>query len=128
MRHLATKVRKIKRADGELELLGWTGEQGLGEFLATWYTEGADPSKWPSQQQSGDDWCRLIVVQRKRVFVYEKMCAQIPQEDPFMAWGSGRDFAMATLYLGYGARRAVEVANRFDVGCGMGVDVLTLED
>ena len=45
-------------------------------------------------------------------------------EDGFVAVGSGRDYAMATMALGHTARRAVEIACRFDPGTGNGIDEL----
>ncbi len=48
-------------------------------------------------------------------------------QDRFDAIGSGRDYALAAMYLGHDARRAVEVASALDNGCGNGIDVLTLE-
>ncbi len=49
-------------------------------------------------------------------------------EDKFNALGAGRDYALAAMYLGFDASRAVEVACALDVNCGNGIDVLTLED
>jgi ATP-dependent protease HslVU (ClpYQ) peptidase subunit len=50
-----------------------------------------------------------------------------PVEDPFIAFGAGRDYAMAAMHLGCDAHRAVEVACVFDTGCGMGIDTLELD-
>lgn len=47
-------------------------------------------------------------------------------EDPFVAVGSGRDYAMAVMALGHDATRAVEIAARFDPGTGNGVDGMRL--
>ena len=41
--------------------------------------------------------------------------------DKFFAMGSGRDYAMAAMFLGKTAPEAVEVACHFDVYCGNGV-------
>lgn len=43
--------------------------------------------------------------------------------DRFMAWGSGRDFAMGAMEMGASAYRAVEVAIRHSTGCGYGIDL-----
>lgn len=44
------------------------------------------------------------------------------------AIGSGRDFALAAMYLGCDAAGAVHVACEFDSACGNGVDVVTLQE
>jgi ATP-dependent protease HslVU (ClpYQ) peptidase subunit len=48
-------------------------------------------------------------------------------EDPFMAWGSGRDFALGAMAMGATAREAVAVACRFNVYCGNGIDAFDLK-
>lgn len=47
-------------------------------------------------------------------------------EDPLMAIGSGRDFAIAAMALGKTAAEAVELASRFDIYTGVGVDSLEI--
>ena len=46
--------------------------------------------------------------------------------EPFVAIGSGSEFAMGAMAMGAGARKAVEVAARFDRATGKGVDALRL--
>lgn len=43
-----------------------------------------------------------------------------------MAWGSGRDYAMGAMARGANAKEAAEIAMRFDNGCGMGIDVVSV--
>jgi len=45
----------------------------------------------------------------------------------FMAWGSGRDYAMGAMEMGADARRAVEVTNVHSTDCGFGVEAYDLE-
>jgi ATP-dependent protease HslVU (ClpYQ) peptidase subunit len=47
-------------------------------------------------------------------------------EDKFIAWGAGRDYALAAMHLGKNSREAVEVACALDNTCGMGIDILEL--
>jgi ATP-dependent protease HslVU (ClpYQ) peptidase subunit len=47
--------------------------------------------------------------------------------ESFHALGSGRDFALAAMYLGKNAREAVEIAMEFDLETGKGVDCLEVE-
>lgn len=47
---------------------------------------------------------------------------------PFWAAGSGADYAMGAMAAGKDAKEAVEIACRFDINCGLGVDVLMAEN
>ena len=117
MRITVTKITRLTSG----ALVAWTGTIEQGIELARWYEDGADPGKWPSYQAT-DEWARLIVVEKGKAYTYEKR--PIPQlvEDPFQAWGSGRDFAMGAMGMGADARKAVEVASIFSTTCGGGVD------
>lgn len=118
-----TKLRRLPSG----EILGWTGEQDAGEMLAKWYADGADTKHWPEFQSDKDMWCRLIVVGKSGVRFYERQPVPVLVEDRMAAWGSGRDFALAAMYLGKSAREAVEVAIAFDTGCGNGIDEMMPE-
>lgn len=122
-----TKIRLLDRNSGDV-LLGWTGDQDSGEMMAKWYTNGAEPNEWPECQKDKDAWCRLIVVNAAGAAFYERQPVAIRVEDAFAAWGSGRDFALAALYLGKSAIDAVLIAGHFDNACGNGVDSLSLRD
>ena len=125
--NLARTVTKLHRAQNG-NLLGFCGilEQGL--HLVDWYNAGADPAEWPAFQTApGDDWTVLVVVTPTGVFTYGKLPIRRPLEDPFMAWGSGRELAIGAMAAGADARTAVEIAARFDTGVGNGIDTLRLE-
>lgn len=117
MRTTSTKIKKLSCG----AIVAWTGEAECGLELAQWWENGADPGKWPAYQ-STDDWTRLIVAHKGRVVIFEKRPVPQVVEDPFDAWGSGRDFAIGALAMGADARAAVRVAIQFATGCGMGVD------
>lgn len=121
---LAATHTKLKQlSDGTV--LGWTGEQEQGLCLARWFEAGSPKDKWPKFQE-GEDWTRLIVARFEGVFTYERVPEPVYVEDPFMAWGSGRDFAMGAMELGAGAEQAVIVASKFNVYCGRGVSSFKL--
>lgn len=48
----------------------------------------------------------------------------VPILEPFVAGGSGGDFAIGAMAAGLGAKRAVEIATRYDKGTGGGVDAV----
>lgn len=118
------EVKKIYRlANGSLA--SFCGSESGARELLSWYEDGADPAKYPPLQAT-QDWVRLILVTKKGVFEYEQRPVKQPLLEKFFAWGSGRDFAIGAMAAGASAKRAVEIANRYSVGCGLGVDVARL--
>lgn len=111
---------KLKRLESGI-VLGWTGGWDYALALVEWF-EGK--REWPKFQEDKDKWSRLIVVENGIARMYEQETVPLIVEDPFMAWGSGRDFAMGAMAMGATAKEAVEVANRFCTSCGLGVDVI----
>lgn len=112
-----TKIKKLENG----AVVAWTGKNEHGIELSRWYLDGADPEKWPAYQGT-EDWTRLIVADKGKVFSFEQRPVPQPVEDPIQAWGCGRDFALGAMALGANAVGAVEIASRFADGCGMGVD------
>lgn len=108
-------------------LLAITGEICLGSELCAWFRNGADPEKYPAAVKSATDGTRLIVVDSGGLMIYEGSGYPVRIEDRFSAFGSGREFATAAMYLGETAQKAVEVAMALSTGCGNGVDTLTLK-
>lgn len=122
---LARTVTKIKRLPWGV-LLGWSGDQDIGSELRDWFAAGADASRFPEAARKGD--ATLMVVERGKVRFYVASPAPMEVEDSQVAIGSGRDYAQAAMALGKTAREAVELACRFDTGCGNGIDTLTHEE
>ena len=104
-------------------IVGWTGTAECGLVLLDWLN---GKREWPKFQEDKERWTRLVMVDDKGVWFYEQEPVPIQVLDKFMAWGSGRDFAMGALAMGATAERAVEIANQFCVTCGMGVDVFEI--
>ena len=122
LRVTTTKLRRLKDHNSDT-VIAWTGDQDHGETVALWYSRGAIPADWPECQKDRDAWARLIVASPSGAFFFERQPVPIKVEDKFAAWGSGRDYALGALACGKSARQAVEVACRFDSGCGMGIDL-----
>jgi len=122
MRFTTTKMRRLPSG----EVLAWTGEQDGGELLAIWYANGADITKWPEFQKDKELWVRLIVANVSVVKFYERQPIAVVVEDAYMAWGSGRDYAMGAMAFGADAEHAVSIASKFDNGCGCGIDMFLL--
>ena len=117
LRSSGTKIVRLETG----EILAWTGECGGGMALVHWFKHGRLKEDWPEMQKT-PDWTRLIVADESIAYFYER--EPFPQivADPFMAWGNGRDYAIGAMAMGADAKQAVEVANRFCISCGGGVD------
>lgn len=120
---LARTVTKIQR-DGDL-LLAMTGDWDVAVELREWFKAGAVPRDFP--EKAREDNASLIVIGRGGVAVYSTGPFSMPIEQEKVAFGSGRDFAEAAMYLGCTAIEAVSVACHFQTDCGNGVDALTLD-
>jgi 20S proteasome alpha/beta subunit len=121
---LATTTTKIfKVADS---LVGYSGDCDAGEEMLAWFRSGAMPEAFPPYQRQNDRWAGLLVITPdKRIKKYERTPYPLIIQDKCFAIGSGRDFALAAMHLGYSARDAVEVTCQLDSSCGNGIDVLT---
>lgn len=119
---LKRTTTKIFRFDGGL--FGSAGSASRGAEMFAWIKSGADPERVPSYQLTDDYQVVMVVDNERKVWLYGRSAYPFIMEDPFHAIGSGRDFALAAMDLGCDAERAVEVACRFETGCGNGVDTL----
>lgn len=122
---LARTVTKITRVGKSL--VGCAGEAAQGEEMVAWLRRGAKVGDFHESQRDKDDWASMLVI-RPGGFIdlYERTPYPTRYEDTIFAIGSGRDFALAAMFLGKCASVAVEIASVFDAGSGNGVDVLVL--
>jgi hypothetical protein len=122
--NVAYTVTKVERFGSHL--LGTVGEADVAHDLREWFKAGAEPKDFPKSARR--DTATLVVI---TVGVRPRAFATSPHPmlyaDDQLVWGCGRDFALAAMHLGCDARRAVEVACVFDVGCGNGIDTLELK-
>ena len=120
-KHTVTKVFRV----GDL-IVGFTGETGLAMEMVEWVRRGRAAADFPAAQRKTDDSCELVVIDAGKVLVYERSPYPYTIEDPVYAAGSGRDFALAAMFCGLDARKAVAVACQFNTGCGMGIDAIDI--
>jgi ATP-dependent HslUV protease subunit HslV len=120
MRTTTTKIFKLRNGD----IAAITGGLENGLMVIAWYERGAKVSEWPKSQE-GESWARLIILSKGKVYEYEQLPIAQEMQDPIIAWGSGRDFALGAMEAGATAVEAVKVASKYCVSCGMGVDSFT---
>lgn len=119
---LARTVTKIRRID-ELRV-GVTGDFDLAAEGFAWIEAGRKPDAFPAAMRDKEIPLSLLVIEDGLILKYERTPYPFKFEDKLFAMGSGRDYAMAAMYLGLSARKAVEVACEFETSCGLGVDEL----
>jgi ATP-dependent protease HslVU (ClpYQ) peptidase subunit len=120
------RMTKIFRSRGHL--VGFSGAADVAMVLLRWFDNGADPAEWPDPHgEDGVEASMLVVSPAGKVSYYERFPVPLIMEQEFHAIGSGRDFALAVLSMGYDAVKAVEVASELDAFTGGGVDVLMLK-
>ena len=119
---IARVVTKIMRHGHQL--LGITGSWDTGAEMRQWFMDGAKPEGFPAKAR--DDLATLIVIDASGIRSYSSGPHAMWIEQAKCAWGSGRDFAEACMWLGHDARRGVEAACHFQTDCGNGIDVLEL--
>lgn len=123
---LLNTVTKIYRIPGGL--LGLDGDGDCALDLLAWFRTDRDPSKYPECQKGESRAGAVFIDTKRRIWQFDKSPNPQLNEQKQFASGHGRDFALAAMYLGHDAKRAVEVACHFDVYCGNGIDTLTLVD
>lgn len=123
---LIFEVTKLFKARGCLVAASGDFDR-INESVA-WFAAGADPAKLPPYARDNNDYVAMVVIEPDgKIMKYERSAVPFRIESPFVAFGSGRDFALAAMHLGCDAAEAVRVATVFDSGSGNGVDTLTLE-
>jgi hypothetical protein len=116
-----TKIRRI----GSLLVAG-AGDFDMVVQAFAWVEAGRKSEDFSPSMRDKESAVDILVIDGGRILKYERTPHALEFEDAVFAMGSGRDYAMAAMYLGKGAREAVEVACALDSGCGNGIDVLGL--
>ena len=69
----------------------------------------------------------LVIRGDHQVFKYERSPLPMEYGKGQFAIGSGKEFAIGAMQMGANSFQAVQIANRFDYGCGNGIDELSFE-
>lgn len=116
-----TKIRRL--ADGAL--IGEAGDMPRSRQLAEWVDGGCVAGELTAPV--GDLYARVLHIRADgKAVLYANNDQPIIVEQPFMAIGSGQDYANTAMYLGHDARQAVAIASELCSSCGMGIDTLEL--
>lgn len=110
-------------------LVAISGTLHVGMQMVAWYKAGANVDEFPEAQIEDETRCGFTVIDKNgKCYSYENSPYPIHNTGKFYADGCARECAMTVMYLGFDARRAVEIACELNSGCGNGIDTLTLDD
>lgn len=120
------KVTKVFKINGCLVAI--SGSYDIGMELVNWFQNGCIREEFPQRQGEDNEALLLVITPDRRITHYERTPEPLIFEQEQTAMGSGRDYALAAMHLGFDARKAVEVACAFDVYCGNGIDEISFDD
>lgn len=112
-------------------LWGVTGDADLGAARVEWIAQtrkGSDAGQYPAADREGDIGCAVMVIDQHGIWMWKNVPFPTKLEDEYVAIGSGRDFALGAIHRNADAAQAVITASVFDVYCGGGVDLLSMDD
>lgn len=115
-----SKIYHLKNGD----YAAAAGRAAEAVLMIKWIDEGAVYEDYPL---AGEPDSTVIVISKDGVLKQYDGPVPLVLTGPFYAIGSGREYALAAMYLGHDARKAVEVANALCMDCGNGIDSVTLE-
>lgn len=119
----STKIKRIPQG-----LVGGAGTVAQIFSMFKWIEEGSDPDKFPEKQKDQENSPVILLIKPdKTIWYYDDTPEPFLIEDKFWAIGSGRDFAITAMHLGYSAREAVRTASELCPSCGNGIDTLEFD-
>lgn len=90
--------------------------------VVTWIVQGADEDKKPKLDTAEDASDILIVEESgKAYWLTWPFLRRVELNEPFVAVGSGAEYAVGAMAMGASAKRAVSIATRFDPYTGKGI-------
>lgn len=121
LRMPTTKLHRGVLTDGCPFIIGISGQHSWANMLYNWVrtldTMGVCRARYPDQDAENDPTAILVLGKNHAVF-YKTGATWATLERKFHAVGSGRDFAIAAMYLGGNAKDAIKLAIEFDVYSG----------
>lgn len=123
------KVTKIFKVNGNL--VGFTGDYANVCEMLKWIEEGMLEDTFPFApgDNSSSGLSTLVITPKKDILVYQDSpFPMLFSENEYYCDGCGEGIAYGALLSGKTAKEAVEIVCQIDIGCGMGIDTLTLDD
>jgi ATP-dependent protease HslVU (ClpYQ) peptidase subunit len=115
-----TKVFKLQHRDGDCILIGAAGDSWDCVEFVRWVRAGFDKPKPTMTSLAG-----IMIDETRTIWYFGEKLVRHRITLPKWAIGSGCDYALGAMEAGKDAVRAVRIASKYDVGCGMGVNKVT---
>lgn len=117
-------VSKITRLPGGALLAGCGYYDHLVE-VGMWLQNGGHEADKPNLSHEDDQSTFLLIEKNAKAYwLTWPWLRSVEIAEPFIAFGSGGDYAMGAMAMGAGAKRAVSIACQLDPNCGKGIDVV----
>lgn len=118
---------KIFRLSNGSHLAGAGYYDQIVEVVA-WLNAGSDPKERPVFPADLDEGSELLLIQAngEAFWLTWPYLRPVKINEDFAAVGSGSEFALGALAMGATAKRAVEIASRFDQATGKGINAVRI--
>ncbi len=122
---LFRKTVTLKDGKTQEVIIATAGESTPGMVFLDWFWSGQEP---PERLIDGEADFTCLVLQEDGLFEYDAWCRGIQILDEFYAIGSGAKAALAAMYMGASAAKAVEIACRIDFYSGPPITTMRLRN
>lgn len=119
-----TKIFKTEKADG-VWLIGGAGNLTQLHDLVHWFSGPAD-ARAPTFDPDRGGIQAVVMGPDRQLWLYWNDTTPLPVEEPYIAVGSGSEYAMGALDAGASPKRAMSIAARRDPNTNSALDVLKL--
>jgi|TARA_R100001530_G_C4196269_1_gene123520 ATP-dependent protease HslVU (ClpYQ) peptidase subunit len=113
-------------------ILATSGDSYTGLIFVDWYERGARLEDAPdlSHVQSDEDFECLVIEDLDNIYTINRFFQKYPIEMPdgFCAIGWGSPYAIASMEMGADARKAVQVASKYDCYTGGKIKVMKVRN
>lgn len=123
---LYRKTVKLNGGDPEEVILATAGESHPGALFVEWFGTGIDVTTMRDTFVLGEADFEILVLKHDGLYEVDKYCNLVKIMDKFYAIGSGTKAAMAAMYMGASAKRAVEIACKIDPHTAPPIYTMTL--
>jgi ATP-dependent protease HslVU (ClpYQ) peptidase subunit len=116
------KITRIDKVDKPEMLVAVAGNLDKCQVFKQWCETGY-PRNPPNLKEisENEDFGAFVIINTEPtiiVYEYETNCVGVPIRAEFRALGTGADFAIGAMAMGASARKAVEIATKYDIYTG----------
>ena len=113
-------------------IIGTAGDSYTGLIFVDWFERGARMEDAPdlSHVQSDEDFECIVIENKDTIYTINRFFQKYPVEmaDGFYALGWGSAYAMAAMEMGADAKKAVQIAVKYDAYTGGKIKTMKVKD